>query len=216
MLTATAPVWRLDHLVIAAAELDPASARIEALLGMPPNGAGRHPTMGTWNRLWGLGGSYLEVIAIDPEAPSPGRPRWFGLDDPGMQALLAGGPRLVAWVAEPPGLETAAAALPVSPGRPETHRRDDLSWTLTIPDDGLPPAGGAVPMLIRWPEGIASPGRSLQARGLSLAALEISMPDTAPLSALPLPAGLALRSGVPGLAATLRLPDGRPVQLPAC
>jgi hypothetical protein len=37
--------------------------------------------MGTHNRLLKLGeGFYLELIAIDPQAPPPGRPRWFGLD----------------------------------------------------------------------------------------------------------------------------------------
>lgn len=41
---------------------------------------------GTHNRCLGMeDGIYLEVIAVDPEAPPPSRPRWFGLDDPSMQ-----------------------------------------------------------------------------------------------------------------------------------
>lgn len=45
-----------------------------------------HPQFGTHNRCLGMeDGIYLEVIAVDPEAPPPSRPRWFGLDDPSMQ-----------------------------------------------------------------------------------------------------------------------------------
>ena len=37
--------------------------------------------MGTHNLVLKLGDSlYLEVIARNPKAPQPGRPRWFGLD----------------------------------------------------------------------------------------------------------------------------------------
>lgn len=44
---------------------------------------------GTHNRCLGMeDGIYLEVIAVDPEAPPPSRPRWFGLDDPFMQVGL--------------------------------------------------------------------------------------------------------------------------------
>lgn len=35
-------------------------------------------------------GMYLEVIAVDPDAPAPTRPRWFSLDDPTMQVGWAG------------------------------------------------------------------------------------------------------------------------------
>jgi hypothetical protein len=55
--------------------------------------------MGTHNRLLKLGaGRFLEVIAIDPEAPAPGRRRWFDLDAPFMRQRLARGPDLIHWV----------------------------------------------------------------------------------------------------------------------
>ena len=48
--------------------------------------------MGTHNRVLGMaGGMYLEVIAIDPDAAAPERPRWFGLDEPAMRERLRGG-----------------------------------------------------------------------------------------------------------------------------
>ena len=33
-------------------------------------------------------GSYLEIIAINPDAPDPGRSRWFDLDDAALQLSL--------------------------------------------------------------------------------------------------------------------------------
>lgn len=45
------------------------------------------------------------MLAIDPSASPPGRPRWFGLDSPQVAARLAAGPALLHFVArvEPPG-----------------------------------------------------------------------------------------------------------------
>jgi hypothetical protein len=86
-----------DHLVLAARDLDQGAAWLEDRLGVPLADGGRHTRMGTCNRLLGLGeGLYLELIAIDPQAPPPGRPRWFGLDRP--EDLPADRPRLT-WVA---------------------------------------------------------------------------------------------------------------------
>ena len=55
---------------------------------------------GTHNRVMaisseGIPDCYLEVIAIDPEAPEPGRPRWFGLDNPELREAVRESPRLV-------------------------------------------------------------------------------------------------------------------------
>jgi hypothetical protein len=56
--------------------------------------------MGTHNRVMGLyGGLYLEVIAIDPSAAAPDRPRWFGLDGDLMRQRLRDGPFLAHWAA---------------------------------------------------------------------------------------------------------------------
>ena len=88
---------RLDHLVIAAASLAEGCDWAEARLGVAAAGGGRHANMGTHNALWGLGESYLEVIAVDPEGVRPDRPRWFGFDDPAVQARLEQGPCLMTW-----------------------------------------------------------------------------------------------------------------------
>src|SRR5690606_1359383 len=86
-------VARFDHLAISARSLAEGAAKVERLLGVGTVPGGRHALMGTHNRLLSLGPTeYLEVIAIDPDAPDPGRPRWFRLD------AFAGPPRLSNWV----------------------------------------------------------------------------------------------------------------------
>ena len=84
----------VDHLVVAAATLEQGVAWCEARLGVTPGPGGRHVLFGTHNRLLKIAtpvfsDAYLEIIAIDPEAPPQRRPRWFGLDDPALQQQLA-------------------------------------------------------------------------------------------------------------------------------
>lgn len=152
----------LDHLVVAARTLDEGAAWCEATLGVVPGPGGRHALMGTHNRLLALGGprfsrAYLEIIAIDPEAPPPGRPRWFGLDTPALQAAIAEAPRLVHVVARSPNLDMhrwGLMACGFDPGTTRAAERETpagpLRWRITIPDDGLPRCGGALPTLIEW------------------------------------------------------------------
>ena len=140
----------LDHLVVAARTVEEGSAWVEAVLGAPTVPGGRHPLMGTHNRLLSLGNRrYLEVIAIDPQAPPPARPRWFGLDEPAVRERLERGPALLHWVERPDDLE---AALRDYPERVDVldATRGDLSWRITVPPDGRLPCDGACPTLIQW------------------------------------------------------------------
>ena len=61
---------KLDHLVIMAHTLDEGVAWCAATLGITPGTGGKHPHMGTHNRLLRLGSAefpraHLEVIAIN-------------------------------------------------------------------------------------------------------------------------------------------------------
>ena len=115
----------IDHLAVTAVSLE--SGELDELLGVPLSPGGSHARMGTHNRLLRLGaGAYLELIAVDPKATKPGRPRWFELDDPAMQARLARGPRLVHWVARVGS--THFPSLPFDVGPWEPYQRGDLSW----------------------------------------------------------------------------------------
>ncbi|GAA5512753.1 hypothetical protein Dcar01_01475 [Deinococcus carri] len=137
----------LDHLVIAARTLDEGRAWLEGRLNVPLQPGGEHEQFGTHNALLSLGpDTYLEVIAVNPQAPAPPRPRWFGLDTPEVREELEDGPRLIHWVARVPDL----AGLDLTPfGEALDLSRGQNRWTLTVPEDGRLP-GGVVPSLIAW------------------------------------------------------------------
>src|SRR5713226_7803820 len=59
---------KLDHVLIAVADLAAAGREIEARHGLASIEGGRHPGWGTANRIVPLGDSYLELLAVvDPE-----------------------------------------------------------------------------------------------------------------------------------------------------
>lgn len=141
----------IDHLVVAADSLDEGAAWCEAILGVAPLPGGQHPLMGTHNRLLNLSSAafprcYLEIIAIDPDAPTPGRPRWFGLDQrpPGPPALWHAVVRTTALQPLREGLAQAG----VDAGVPIAASRGDLRWQILVRDDGR--RLGALPTLIQW------------------------------------------------------------------
>jgi hypothetical protein len=173
----------LDHLVVACRSLDAGRVWCEATLGVAPQPGGRHALMGTHNLLLSLSSerypnAYLELIAIDPEAPAPAQPRWFDLDDASLQAAIATTPRLVHWVARSDDVEATVAALraiDADPGRIVAAERMTprglLRWRITVRDDGARPAAGAVPLLIEWSD--VHPVDALPARGVALEALAL-------------------------------------------
>lgn len=175
---------RLDHLVVAAADLNSGREYIEDLLGVQTEAGGRHRAMGTHNRLLRLGADqYLEIIAIDPDAAPPGRPRWFGLDDPALRARIQAAPTLVAWVARTASLDTNAARAPYVATEIGDWARDDLRWRLTVPPDGGLLGEGALPLLIEWRTRQTPPQR-LSDRGCSLERFVVHTPRVPEVQAL--------------------------------
>lgn len=167
----------LDHIAIAATDVPAGAQAVAAALGVALEPGGRHAAMGTWNRLLGLGpGEYLEVIGPDPEAPHPGRPRWFALDS------FAGPPAARAWVVRVPDLGAALARAPLGAGVATDFARDTLRWRMAVPDGGVLPWDGLFPALIEWTEG-AHPATRLPDRWVRLAAVELVHPDAAGLAA---------------------------------
>jgi hypothetical protein len=62
---------QLDHVVLAAPDLEAAKARFEETTGVMPSDGGPHVGMGTRNAMVSFGaGRYLEIIAPDPEQDS--------------------------------------------------------------------------------------------------------------------------------------------------
>ncbi len=131
----------LDHIVIASATLDDGIDWVEKQLGARPAPGGQHLAMGTHNALLKLGPrTYLEVIAIDPSGTAPARSRWFALDEPEMQALLAAGPRLITWAVRSESLANACARVP-DLGEIVSMSRGDFHWKIAVPETRLVAVG---------------------------------------------------------------------------
>lgn len=193
----------LDHLVLAAPELDAGAAWLERHLGVALVAGGKHERMGTHNRLLGLGDNlYLELIAIDPAAAPPGRPRWFALD----RLPASDRPRLIHWVASCADIERYAAGCSEALGDILPMERADLRWRITVPADGHLPGEGLVPSLIQWDVPFHPAGR-LPDAGCRLMKLEGFHPQPArirkALASLGLGARLDAHPGAAGEAAQL-------------
>ncbi|MCG6903998.1 MAG: VOC family protein [Rhodobacter sp.] len=159
----------LDHIVISAERLEDGRAHVEKLLNLTLAPGGKHPDMGTHNALLNLGKTYLEVIAIDPDAPGPDHARWFDLDN------FSGPPRLTHWVARTDDLAGALALAPPGTGTARALSRGDLRWKMAVPGNGKLPYDGGFPGLISW-QGDVHPTGLLPKANCRLSALHITHP----------------------------------------
>ncbi|MEZ7198130.1 VOC family protein [Pseudodesulfovibrio karagichevae] len=142
---------RLDHIVIAATDMERGVAWTEKTLGVRVPRGGVHETMGTRNHVMRIGEEmFLEIIAINPDGPVPAKPRWFGLDDPSVRARLDRSPAFLAWVANTDDLDAFLDAAPMSFGRATPVSRGELNWRFALPSDGRLLAGGMLPYAIQW------------------------------------------------------------------
>lgn len=201
----------LDHIVIAAERLEAGRAWVADRLGVAPDPGGRHAALGTHNCLLSLGPeTYLEVIAIDPDAVRPAFARCFGLDE------FSGPPRLVAWMARVGNLAQALQAAPDGSGDIHQLTRGDLRWLMAIPESGYAPFDGTFPGLIEWQSSLLPPQR-LPDRGLRLERLSLTHPRAnalkAALEGLDDPRVEIQHGTGPGLSAGLRLTDGNAASL---
>lgn len=208
----------LDHLVVAARTLAEGVRWVESRLGVAPQAGGRHLSMGTHNALLKLGPRvYLEVIAIDPALPAPGRPRWFALDDAAMQSRLANSPALIHWVVR---CDEFDAALTPESGEVLALSRGPYRWRIAVPVDGGLPWEGTLPTLIDWAPGaggvVHHPCEALPDAGCELRSLQLSHPAAdlgtaglvAHLRRLRLAGPVDLVNGPPALVARIATPRG--------
>jgi len=200
---------RIDHLIVAAPDLDEGRARAEELLGVEAALGGQHPGFGTRNALISLGkGRYLEIVGPDPDQPNPEGPRLFGVDD-----LKA--PRLVTWVAKGRDLEGLVSRAgryesglgSVHSGGRKQLDGEVLAWKVT--DPFMPREGGVVPFFIDWGE---TPHPSATAPvGCELVDLRAEHPDAGRVRDIlnGLELTLQVASGpTPALIATIHAPRG--------
>lgn len=167
-----------DHIAVAGETLAAATAHCEAALGVGLQAGGEHAVFHTHNTLLGLSdGLYLEAIAVNPEAPQPGRARWFDLD------RFSGAPRLTNWICRCDDLDATLAALPEGFGRPVALQRGDLRWRMAVPESGVLPFDNCAPALMAWDSDV-HPAKRLAPVGATVESLHISHPDAVALEAL--------------------------------
>ena len=176
--------FALDHLVLAARTLAEGVAWCESTLGLRPQAGGQHAFMGTRNRVFSIASpsfphAYFEIIAIDPSLAAPAHRRWFDLDDPRLQRALAGGPKLVHWVARCDDItatHTTLRAAGIDCGAVQQAERATpgglLRWQIGVRADGRRPLDGAAPALIQW--GDVHPTDALAASGITLETMHLA------------------------------------------
>ena len=204
---------KIDHFAIGADSLDQGVTALKDLLGVEVPRGGKHDAMSTHNCVMQAGKeSFLEIIAIDPDAGDPGRTRWFTLDDPETRDRLRDKPRALCWVVGTEDLDGIIAASPVDLGEVVTFTRGERSWRLTVPKDGSLPEGGLLPAFIEWSPG-AHPSTAMQDLGVTLSGICLCHPEPAKLTAVLKTLGVdhlaeVAESEEPFLAFALSKPDG--------
>lgn len=199
---------KLDHLAVSAASLGEGTAHVEATLGATLAPGGEHPDMGTHNRLLSLGPDvYFEVIAIDPDAKDPGRPRWFNIDK------FTGPPRLTLFILQTTDMAAALDILPDGFGTPLSLQRGDFRWKMAVPDSGILPWGGWAPAIIEWQDGM-HPAAHLPDENIRLETLTLQHPNAEEIAAtfaplMPPDTALFQPADTPNLTATFRTPTGQ-------
>ena len=207
----------IDHLVVVASSIEQGVAWCEATLGVVPGPGGKHPLMGTHNRLMRIDTAaypraYLEIISIDPAAQAPTQPRWFDMDDALLQQAVQREPRLVHFVASTTtatAMVKALAHLGIDRGALLHAERGHLRWQITIRPDGQRLFYGGLPTLIQWDS--PHPADTMPDSGLALQSLTVHHPRADDLRAAHGAIGLrgvTVDAGPPNLAATLQTPKG--------
>jgi len=163
----------LDHITITAPTLEAGAKLVEKVLGVTPQKGGEHPKMGTHNLFLRLGDSvFLEIIACNPNAKKPDRPRWFALDKINRDTL----PQLTTWVVRTKNIYSILESSSEPLGEIEPMSRGENNWLITIPKNGSISFKGGAPALIQW-QMKEHPAKSLKDFGLSLSKFKIYHPE---------------------------------------
>ncbi len=145
----------LDHVVLAAVDLDAAGLELERRHALASVEGGRHSGFGTVNRIVPLGDAYLELVAVADEvaAASTAFGRWMTAGRAAPYAPLG-------WAVRTTHLDSHAARLGLSVEVGERRRPDGsvLRWRLAGVAEAA--AEPCLPFFIEWAPGTALPGRS--------------------------------------------------------
>ncbi|GHC65288.1 VOC family protein [Limoniibacter endophyticus] len=176
---------KLDHIAVIAPSLEEGAAHIRAQLGIEMPKGGEHPQMGTHNLLLRLGDDvFLEVIAINPDAPKPARARWFGLDDQhSVRRAWDDGRRLRGWVSQTDELNRLLREHGDLLGEKIHVTRGNLEWDFAVRADGEIPADGVLSPVMDW-GARGNPAINMPDLGARLIGFEIEHPEPEKVQAL--------------------------------
>jgi len=176
---------KLDHLTLIAPTLAEGTGHVRDCLGLDIPFGTRHAYMGTHNHRLQLGhGTYLEIVARDPDGIDPGRPRWFGLDNQtAVRADWHAGRRLRGWVASTEPMAPLLSRHPRVFGEEVSLPPDSPEFGFSIPKDGTLPLDGAAPSLIDH-RGAPTSMDEIPDMGARLVSLTLEHPDPSAIEAL--------------------------------
>ncbi len=200
----------IDHVVIAVPDLAAACEAVERGLGLAATEGGRHPQLGTENRLIWLGDSYVELLGVFDRALAA--TSWIGA--PALRALQGGGGGFVALALASNDLADDLARLRAhastlrGPTAGERVRPDGaiVRWLLALP----PALGSAHPLFLiehdrngaEWDESARLARATLQhpvGGQVRLSRVELSVPDLQGVQRhLRYDAGLSFRPSLAG------------------
>jgi Glyoxalase-like domain len=148
---------RIDHVIVAASDLDAAVARLEAEHGLCAAGGGRHDGLGTHNRIVPLGGGYLEILAV----ADPGEAARSQLGRALSGRIARVGEGLMAWAVAVGDVVPVAERLGTSVS---TIARQGLSVRVTGVLEAM--SSPFLPFFVARDPGIEDPGASGDAGGI--------------------------------------------------
>ena len=146
---------KLDHVLIAVADLEAAGLEVEERYGLTSIEGGNHPAWGTANRIVPLGDSYLELIAVVDagKAAQSSFGRWVAFT---ASSTL----RPLGWAVRTSKLDEVARrlGLTVHAGSRTTPGGDDVRWRSAGLDEAA--TEPSLPFFIEWGPKTPLPGRA--------------------------------------------------------
>jgi hypothetical protein len=149
---------RIDHVIYATRNLDATAARLEADHGLVAKGGGRHTGIGTENRIFPLGGGYLELIAV----VDYGEAERSALGHALAERIDGRGEGLMGWVV---AVEDVIAEAGRTGAELSVIERDGLRARLAGVATAM--AEPTLPFFIQRDPGIADPGAQGDAGGIT-------------------------------------------------
>src|SRR4051794_5170949 len=149
---------RIDHVILASADLAATAARLEEEHGLKAVGGGRHDGMGTHNTIVPLGGGYLEILAVADPVEAQGSP--LGRAVTGRIEALGEG--LMGWAA---AVDDVAAMAERIGSEVSTIGRQGMTARLTGVAEAMKEP--CLPFFIERDAGVADPGGRGGAGGIA-------------------------------------------------